>query len=36
VTFLLAVSRGIDAVTRLLGRVAWWMSLAWCCSARRT
>jgi TRAP-type mannitol/chloroaromatic compound transport system permease small subunit len=28
VTFMLAVSRGIDAVTALLGRVAWWMSLA--------
>jgi TRAP-type mannitol/chloroaromatic compound transport system permease small subunit len=27
VTFLLAVSRGIDAVTALLGRFAWWMSL---------
>jgi TRAP-type mannitol/chloroaromatic compound transport system permease small subunit len=27
VTFLLALSRGIDAVTRLLGRFAWWMSL---------
>ena len=27
-TFLLAVSRGIDAVTTLLGRVAWWASLA--------
>lgn len=27
-TFLLSVSRGIDAVTQLLGRVAWWMSLA--------
>jgi TRAP-type mannitol/chloroaromatic compound transport system permease small subunit len=28
VTFLLALSRGIDAVTALLGRFAWWMSLA--------
>lgn len=27
-TFLLAVSRGIDAATALLGRVAWWTSLA--------
>jgi TRAP-type mannitol/chloroaromatic compound transport system permease small subunit len=28
VTFLLAISRGIDAMTGLLGRVAWWASLA--------
>jgi TRAP-type mannitol/chloroaromatic compound transport system permease small subunit len=27
VTFLLAVSRGIDAVTTVLGPVAWWASL---------
>jgi TRAP-type mannitol/chloroaromatic compound transport system permease small subunit len=27
VTFLLAVSRGIDAATAALGRVAWWASL---------
>jgi TRAP-type mannitol/chloroaromatic compound transport system permease small subunit len=28
VTFMLAISRGIDAVTALLGRFAMWMSLA--------